>query len=68
MELAVHMKNVQTAEERIKKVVGKDASLGNWHCKDFFYGSKWSWKGTEPWKNVEEKVKTLGNGYYKKTE
>lgn len=66
MELAVHMINVQTGEKRIKKVIGKDASLGNWECKDFFHGSKWSWKGTEPWKNVAGKVKSLGNGYYKK--
>lgn len=40
MELAVHMKNNKTGEQRIKKVIGKDASLENWECKDFYYGSE----------------------------
>lgn len=67
MELAVHMKNKKTGEERIKKVEGKDASLGNWTCKDFHYGSDWSWTGTGPWHNVKDKVTHIGRGYYQLT-
>lgn len=55
MELAVHMKNEKTGEERIKKTVGENASLENWHCKDFHYGSERTWTGTDPWKNVNNK-------------
>lgn len=39
MELAVHMENNKTGEKRIKKVVGENASIENWTCKDFYYGS-----------------------------
>ena len=66
MELAVHMKNEKTGEQRIKKVIGKDASLENWECKDFYYGSEWRWTGTEPFVNIADKVKHIGRGYYKK--
>lgn len=41
MELAVHMKNKKTGEEKIKKVIGENASMGNWTCRDFHYGSDW---------------------------
>ncbi len=63
MELAVHMKNKKNGEQRIKKVIGKDASLENWECEDFYYCSEWSW--TEPFSNVADKVKHIGRGYYK---
>jgi len=66
MELAVHMKNNKTGEERIKKTTGKNASMKNWHCKDFYYGSEWSWTGTESWKNVADTVEHIGRGYYRK--
>lgn len=56
MELAVHMKNNKTGEERIKKVIGENASMENWTCNDFHYGSDWSWTGTEPFKNVADDV------------
>lgn len=65
MELAVYMKNNKTGEERVKKVVGKNASMENWTCKDFYYGSNWNWIGTEPFKNIADKVKYIGRGYYK---
>lgn len=65
MELAIHMKNHTTNEERIKKVIGKNASLENWTCNDFHYGSDWEWIGTEPWTNVSDSVKHIGRGYYK---
>ena len=68
MELAVHMKNDKTGEERIKKVIGENASMENWTCKDFHYGSDWSWTGTEPFKNVASNVEHIGRGYYKKKE
>ena len=68
MELAVHMKHNKTGEQRIKKVIGKDASLENWECNDFYYGSEWSWVATEPFHNVADKVKHIGRGYYKKAE
>ena len=68
MELAVHMKNNKTGKERIKKVIGENASMGNWTCKDFHYGSNWSWTGTEPFKNVVDNVEHIGRGYYKKKE
>ena len=64
MELAVHMKNIETGEKRIKKVIGKDSSFRNWTCKDLHYGSVWMWTGTEPFKNVKEEVKHIGGGYY----
>lgn len=68
MELAVHMKNNKTGEERIKKVIGENASMENWSCKDFHYGSDWVWTGTEPFKNVADDVEHIGRGYYKKKE
>ncbi len=68
MELAVHMKNIETGEKRIKKVIGKDSALENWDCKDFHSGSVWKWVATEPFKNVKEKVKHIGGGYYVKCE
>lgn len=66
MELAVHMKNDKTGEERIKKVIGENASMENWTCKELHYGSDWSWTGTEPWGNVKDNVKHIGRGYYAK--
>ena len=60
MELAVHMKNKKTGEERIKKVIGENASMENWTCKDFHYGSDWIWIGTEPFKNVADEVEHIG--------
>lgn len=65
MELAVHMKNIKTNEERIKKVNGVDSS-NHEPVKDFYYGSEWVWTGTEPFRNVADKVKHIGRGYYKK--
>ena len=38
MELAVHMKNIKTNEERIKKVNGVNSS-NHEPVKDFYYGS-----------------------------
>ena len=64
MELAVHMKNNKTGEKRIKKVNGVDAS-DHKPVKDFYYGSEWIWTGTEPFKNVADKVEHIGKGYYK---
>ena len=66
MELAVHMKNRKTGEERIKKVNGKNASVQNWHCKDFHYESDWVWTGTEPFHNVIDSVEHTGRGYYRR--
>ena len=66
MELAVHMRNRKTGERRIKKTTGKDASLENWNCKDFHYGSEWVWMATEPWVNIANNVKHIGRGYYVK--
>lgn len=68
MELAIHMKNNKTGEERIKKANGKDASPENWSCKDFYYGSDWTWTGTETWNNVSDSVEHIGRGYYKRME
>ena len=42
--------------------------MGNWTCKDFHYGSDWSWTGTEPFKNLADNVKHIGRGRYKKRE
>lgn len=67
MELAVHMKNIKTNEKRIKKVNGVDAS-NHAPVKDFYYGSEWTWTGTEPFRNVADKVKHIGRGYYKEAE
>lgn len=68
MELAVHMKNKKTGEERIKKTIGENASMGDWTCKDFNYDSDWRWTGTEPFRNIADTVKHIGGGYYKKIE
>ena len=65
MELAVHMKNIKTGEQIIKKVNGVDAS-DHEPVKDFYYGSDWVWIGTEPFKNIENDVVHIGRGYYKK--
>lgn len=37
--------------------------MENWTCKDFYYGSNWSWTGTEPFKNVADDVEHIGRGY-----
>ncbi len=63
-EFAVHMKNNKTNEEKIKKVVAD--SVNNATCEDFYYGSDWTWMGSEPWRNVCDEVEHIGNGYYKK--
>lgn len=68
MELAVHIKNKKTGEERIKKVIAENASMENWTCKDLHYGSDWSWDGTEPFKNIADNVEHIGRGYYKQKE
>lgn len=62
-EYAFHMKNECTGEKRIKKI--KAVSIEEAHCRDVRYGTKWSWTGTGPWNNVADKVKHVGNGYYK---
>lgn len=64
MEFAVHMKNYKTSEERIKKVIADNVC--NATTKDFYYGSNWKWTGSEPWNNVSDNVKHIGNGYYRK--
>lgn len=61
---AVHMKNDKTGEQRIKKVIADN--VNNATCSDFYYGSEWTWTGSEPWHNVCNSVKHIGNGYYKK--
>lgn len=68
MKLAIHMKNIKTGEERIKRADGSDASMKNWSCKDFGYTSEWRWTGTEPWTNVSDSVEYTGKGYYKRKE
>lgn len=62
-EFAFHMKNDKTGEKRIKKVKALNSTEA--HCKDVGYGKEWSWTGSEPWHNVSDKVKHIGNGYYK---
>lgn len=63
-EFAVHMKNDKTNEKRIKKVVADN--VNNATCEDFYYGSDWTWIGSEPWHNVCESVEYIGKGYYRK--
>lgn len=65
MELAVHMKNNKNGEERMKKTLGENASPGQWSCKDFYYGSEWSWTATESFENVRENVYPIGDDYYR---
>lgn len=62
MEFAIHMINEKTGEKRIKKVVADN--INNAHYSGFGYKSEWRWEGTEPFHNVSEKVKHIGNGYY----
>jgi len=62
-EFAFHMKNESTGEKRIKKI--KAACIEEAHCRDVRYGTKWTWIGTGPWTNVVNRVKHIGNGYYK---
>ena len=66
MEFAVHMKNIKTNEERIKKVIADNVCKAT--SKDFFYNSEWKWQGTEPFRNVADNVEHIGKGYYKKKE
>lgn len=63
-EFAVHMKNNKTGERRIKKVIADNINSAT--CKDFYYGSDWTWIGSEPWRNVSDNVEHIGNGYYKR--
>jgi len=62
-EFAFHMKNRKTNEEKIKKVKSTDSIKA--HCRDVKYGTDWIWIGTEPFKNIEDKVYHVGIGYYK---
>lgn len=62
-EFAFHMKNSKTNEKRIKKVKATDSTKA--HCRDVKYGTDWFWTGTEPFKNIEDKVYHIGRGYYK---
>lgn len=64
MEFALHMRNRRTGKERIKKVVAENVDHA--HYSDFGYKSEWEWTGSEPFHNVSEKVKHIGNGYYVK--
>jgi len=57
MELAVHMKNIKTNEERIKKVNGVDSS-NHEPVKDFYYGSERTWTMAD--------IKHIVREYYKK--
>lgn len=58
------MKNNKTGEKRIKKVVTDN--VNNATCEDFYYGSDWTWAGSEPWCNICKSVEYIGNGYYRK--
>ena len=62
MEFAIHMSNKRTGEKRIKKVIAENIEAA--YCSDFGYYSEWEWTGSEPFHNVAEKVKHIGNGYY----
>ena len=62
-EFAFHMINDKTKEKRIKKVKSTDST--NAHCNDVGYGKDWRWTGSEPWRNVADKVEHIGRGYYK---
>lgn len=64
MEFAVHMRNEKTGEKRIKKVVAENIDGAHW--SGFGYKSEWVWEGTEPFRNISEKVKHIGNGFYVK--
>lgn len=63
---AVHMENKKTGEKQIQKVKADDAI--NAHSKCFFYKSEWTWTGTEPWHNVENKVEHVSGPYYRNKE
>lgn len=62
MEFAIHMRNIRTGKERIKKVISENIDTA--HCSDFGYKSEWEWTGSEPFRNVSGKVKHIGNSYY----
>ena len=64
MEFAIHMRKRKTGKERVKKVVAENVDTA--HCSDFGYKSEWEWTGTEPFHNMANKVKYIGNGYYVK--
>lgn len=36
------------------------------HMRNEKTGEEWMWKGTEPFHNVSENVKHIGNGFYVK--
>lgn len=57
MELAVHMKNIKTNEERIKKVNGVDSS-NHEPVKGFYYGNERTWTMAD--------IKHIVREYYKK--
>lgn len=64
-DFAIHMRNKKTNEKRIKKVNVEDPTYAS--CDLLHYGSDWVWTGTEPWHNVDGKVKHIGKGYYSYT-
>lgn len=34
-------------------------------CNDVGYEKEWRWTGSEPWRNVADKVENIGRGYYR---
>lgn len=57
MFFAVHMENKKTKEKRVYKCEADIIDKAT--APDFGYGRDWIWTGTEPFSNVEKKVKPI---------
>lgn len=60
---AVHMKNIETGQRRVRRIEAEDVDAAT-DKAGFSAESPWRWTGSEPWKNVADEAEHLGGGYY----
>ena len=62
-EFAFHMRHKKTLEHRIVKVEAETVNQA--HSDEVGYKKEWMWSGSEPWKNVADKVECIGGNHYR---
>ena len=62
-EFAFHMRHEKTLERRIIKVEAETVSQA--YSDEVCYRKEWKWTGSEPWKNVADKVEHITGQVYK---
>ena len=62
-EFAFHMRHIKTLEHRIVKVEAETVNQA--YSDEVGYKKEWMWTGSEPWKNVSDKVECIGGKVYR---